>query len=89
MGINDGLIFFFHDSNVRDVKRPKSFTYCSEELVTERSILSFTFTAAPKITQANFKVWTSKIKMQNPALLPCSCAASTGSWLWVEKLSTA
>ena len=95
MGINGGLIFFFHDSNVRDVKRPKSFTYCSEELVTERSILSFTFTAPPKITQADFEVWASRIKMQmytsqkNPVLLPCNCVAGAGSSLWVEKSSAA
>lgn len=57
-------LLFFHDSNVQDVKRPKSFTYCSEELVRERSILSSTFTAPPKITQVDFEVWTSIIKIQ-------------------------
>lgn len=58
MGINGRLIFFFffRDSNVQDVKRAKSFTYCSEELVRERSILSSTFTAPPKIAQADFEV---------------------------------
>lgn len=36
MGTNSGLIFFFHDSNVQYVKRPKSFTRCSEESVVDR-----------------------------------------------------
>lgn len=95
MGINSGLIFFFRDSNVRDVKRPKSFTYHSEELVTERSILSFTFTAPPKMTQADFEVWTSRIKTQmyashkTPALLLCKPVASAGSWLGTGKSSAA
>lgn len=71
----DGLSSFFRDSNAQDVKRPKSFTYCSEELGRERSILSSTFTAPPKIIQADFEAWTSSIKMQtytsqnSPALL--------------------
>lgn len=75
------------------MKRPKSFTYCSEELGRERSILSSTFTAPPKIIQADFEAWTSSIKMQtytsqnNPALLLRKFVASAGSWLWVEKLS--
>lgn len=95
MGINSRLIFFFRDSNIQDVKRPKSFTYCSEELVTERSILSFMFTAPTKITQADFLVQTSRIKMQmhasqeNPALLLCNFRASAASWLWARKSSAA
>lgn len=65
MGINGRLIFFFfHYSNVQDVKRAKSFTYCSEELVRERSILSSAFSAPPKITRADFEIWTSIIKIQ-------------------------
>lgn len=61
----------------------------------KRSILSFTFTAPPKMTQADFEVWTSRIKTQmyashkTPALLLCNCVASAGSCLGIEKSSAA
>lgn len=77
MGINSSLIFFFHDSNVQYVKRPKSFTCCSEELLAD-SVLSFMFTASPEMTWADSEVCTYRIKTNRPrnpstAALPGTC----------------
>lgn len=94
MGINSSLIFFFHDSNVQYVKRPKSFTCCSEELLTD-SVLSFMFTASPEMTRADSEVCTYRIKQAKKPQHCCSAwnllfgsVASTRSQLWANKLNT-